>query len=225
VGVLDLLLPERCVGCGAGETSLCAACRDALVVLCAPLCERCGAPTSWPVERCRECAGRLVPFARARSAVAYEGEARKLLAAWKEGGRRRLARLAATIVVESVPVPSAEALTFVPAVLDRGLWRGHNPAEELARELGAAWGVPVRALLGRSASPRPQRGLRAAERRRNVRGSFRSLGEVPEAVAVVDDVYTSGSTVAAAARALRSAGTGTVEVVTFARALRDAGRR
>jgi predicted amidophosphoribosyltransferase len=77
----------------------------------------------------------------------------------------------------------------------------------------------VRALLERARPIRAQRGLARDERRRNVRGAFRARA-VRGRVLVVDDVYTTGSTVSAAATALRAAGASSVEVVTFARAVR-----
>lgn len=153
--------------------------------------------------------------------MAYEGAARRVVGAWKQGGRRRLSQVAAEIVREVVPRPEADALTFVPPVAARQLWRGYNPAESLAYELAAAWGLPCLRLLGRAASPRPQRGLPLAERRRNVARSFRAARPAPRALVVVDDVYTSGATASAAATALRRAGARRVDVVTFARALRD----
>jgi predicted amidophosphoribosyltransferase len=73
------------------------------------------------------------------------------------------------------------------------------------------------------ARPRPaprQRGLALADRRRNVAGAFAPAAEAPRAVTLVDDVYTSGATAAAAASALRKAGARRVEVVTFARVVR-----
>jgi predicted amidophosphoribosyltransferase len=99
-------------------------------------------------------------------------------------------------------------------------WRGLNTAEELARALGARWDLPVRRLLVRARGARPQRGLSRAERRANIRAAFRGAGASPPAVGLVDDVYTTGSTVSAAARELRAAGARRVHVVTFARSLR-----
>ena len=81
-------------------------------------------------------------------------------------------------------------------------------------------GAACRALPGSGAGSRRQRGLSLAERRRNVGGAFRARVAVPSTVCLVDDVYTSGATVAAAAAALRAAGARRVEVVCFARAVR-----
>jgi predicted amidophosphoribosyltransferase len=186
----------------------------------APLCERCGAPTAWPVRRCAECSGRRVAFASARAAVAYEGVVRAFVASWKERGLRKLAGVAADVVAEALEPPRVAVLSFVPPDGDRSLRRGHHPAERLARELGQRWELPVEPLLRRVRPVDRQRGLSLAARRANVRGAFRAAGHPPAAVAVVDDVYTSGATASAAATALRKSGTRRVAIVTFARAIR-----
>jgi predicted amidophosphoribosyltransferase len=216
--MLDLLLPQRCVVCGCGGRQLCAACREELQRIEPPLCVRCGAPTAWPVERCRECAGRRLAFASARAAVGYDAAARRFVHAWKERGLRRLAVEAARLVAERLPPPEVDALTFIPSDRVRRLERGHNPAERLARELAAIWELPCRPLLERTRGGR-QRGSSATERR-SVRGAFRGTDRAPRRVAVVDDVYTTGATAAAAATALRAAGARRVEAIAFARALR-----
>jgi ComF family protein len=218
--LLDIFLPERCASCGAGERIVCSTCLTDLRLLQEPLCARCGAPTAWPVARCAECSSRRLSFACARAAVAYEGTARPLVAAWKERGRRGLTSVFADLVVEVVPRPNAEALTFVPADPARGLWRGQNPAETLARRLGLAWHLPVTSFLKRARQAPPQRGLTRSERRQNVRGAFAVTTSPPPSLILVDDVYTTGATVGAAATELRRAGARSVQVVTFARAVR-----
>jgi predicted amidophosphoribosyltransferase len=171
------------------------------------------------VDRCAECAGRRLAFVSARAAVAYDGPARTLVTAWKERGRRRLARVFAGLVSDFVPRPPADALTFIPSDPDRGLWRGQNPAETLARLVALEWELPVEPLLKRRGQVRPQRGLAREARRVNVRGAFRATAS-PSVVALIDDVYTTGATVGSAATELRRAGARAVHVVTFARAVR-----
>lgn len=216
--MLDVLLPQRCVVCGRGGVQLCAGCREELRRIEPPLCARCGAPTAWPVERCRECAGRRLGFASARAAVGYDEAARRLVHAWKERGLRRLAAETAALVAECLPPPGVDALTFVPSDRTRRLKRGHNPAERLALELASRWELPCLTLLERTRGGR-QRGSSRAERH-TVRGAFRAVGTAPGKVAVIDDVYTTGATAAAAATALRAAGARRVEAIAFARALR-----
>jgi predicted amidophosphoribosyltransferase len=219
--LVDLVFPSRCVSCGAAADLLCPACHARLQVLRPPRCARCGTPTAWPVERCRECAGRRLAFASARAAVAYTGPARALVRAWKERGVRRAGSLAAELVAAHVEPLPADVITYIPPDPDRQLRRAAHPAEALARALAASWAVPAAPLLARSRVASRQAGLHLAERRRNVRGLFAAATDtVPATVLLVDDVYTTGATAAAAASALRSAGARTVHVVTFARTLR-----
>jgi predicted amidophosphoribosyltransferase len=217
--VLDLLLPQRCLVCGTAGSQLCGRCRAVLPGLPPPLCERCGAPTAWPVRRCNECAGRRLAFATARAAVAYDNAVQLLVAGWKERGLRRLADEAVSVIVERLSRVDDAVLTFVPPDRDRRLRRGYHPAERLASGLAAAWSLPCESLLDRRGRSRRQRGLSLPERRRNVSGAF-AAGAAPDCVVLVDDVYTSGATAHAAAAALRGAGARRVDVITFARALR-----
>src|ERR671915_1748512 len=118
--LFDLVLPQRCVVCARGRVQLCVACRTTFPRLREPLCARCGAPTAWPVARCRECANRRLAFTQARAAVAYDDVVRAFVAGWKERGLRRLAPVAAEITAASLPAAELP-LTFVPSDPDRGL--------------------------------------------------------------------------------------------------------
>jgi predicted amidophosphoribosyltransferase len=220
VRALDLLLPERCAVCDVPGESLCADCRSSLTRLVPPVCERCGAPGPWPVARCAECVGRRLAFVGARGAIVYDAGARRLVRAWKERGRRGLARDAATLVAELLAPPAAACLVPVPGDAVRAWERGDTPSRSLALELGRVWSVSVVDALRRTHALRPQRGLSLDERRRNVRGSVVAREALPSSVCVVDDVYTSGATVDACATAARRAGAKRVTVVTLARAVR-----
>ena len=199
---------------------MCDGCTAGLRRIETPLCERCGAPTAWPVQRCAECAGRRLAFARARAALAYDDRLRPVVAAWKERGLRRLAAWAAAVVRDSLARPHAAWIVFVPGDPDRKLQRGHHAAERLANELAVLWELPVRPLLTRARGSPRQRGLTQTERRRNVADAFLAHGPVPSRVVLIDDIYTTGATANAAASALRKGGARTVEVVTLARTIR-----
>ena len=221
--LLDLLLPQRCLACAEPGHAVCPPCLADLPRIVPPLCERCGAPTAWPVSRCSECTGRRNGFTTARAAVGYDNAARAIVGAWKERGRRLLAATAADVVAVGVERPDAAAVVPVPPDADRGLRRGHHPAGRLAAELATRWELPVLPALRRARPAARQRGLSRDARRRNVAGAFVSPDRVPPRVILVDDVYTTGATASAAASALRKAGARSVSVVTFARAVRGSG--
>ena len=220
MGLLGLVLPTRCAGCGVPGPSICERCLASIVRIGPPVCERCGCPGAWPVRRCVECTGRRLGFVRARAAIVYDVRARPLVSAWKERGRRDLVRPFASLVEEVVARPCADVVTFVPGDRERGKERGHVPAARLARALGDRWDLPTARLLARSGPSRRQAGLPRTERRANVRGLFVASRDVEGRVVLVDDVYTTGATAAACATALRRAGARSVEVVCLARAVR-----
>jgi predicted amidophosphoribosyltransferase len=141
--------------------------------------------------------------------------------AWKERGLRLLASHAADLVAECVPRPAAEVITYIPPDGDRSIKRGHQPSKDLACALGERWGLPVASLLTRARNVARQTGLPRADRQRNMRRAFRATrADLSGCVLLVDDVYTTGATVDAAAAALRAAGAREVHVVTLARAVR-----
>jgi predicted amidophosphoribosyltransferase len=140
--------------------------------------------------------------------------------AWKERGLRRAADLAAELVALRVPVPEADVVTSVPPDAVRQLVRSRHPAVDLAAALGERWGLERADLLARSGGARRQTGLGRADRAGNVRNAFVARTSAPERIVLVDDVYTTGATASAAARALKRAGAASVHVVTFARTVR-----
>lgn len=147
----------------------------------------------------------------------YDARARAFVSAWKEGGRRDLAGEAALLVAEVLPRPRVEAICFVPGEPDRTLARGHVTAAGLAEGLSARWGLALAPLLRRRAGGRRQRGLPRAQRRANLQRAFSATGRSPRHVLLVDDVYTTGSTVATCATELRRAGAQAVHVACLAR--------
>ena len=156
------------------------------------------------MSRCPECAGGP---RWARQAVAYAGPAPALVAALKDGRRRTLAGVLAGVMTSTLAPPPPDAvLVPVPLSPRRRAERGFNQSALLARALGRAWGHPVADALARVRDGPPQRGAGAGARVRQVRGAFAVRAEIPvPALAVlVDDVHTTGATLAACARTLRA---------------------
>ena len=218
--LLDVLLPPACAACGLPGAAACAGCRAALAPLPSPWCAGCGAPVPVPVARCPECRGRLEG---ARQAVVYAGPAPALVAALKDGRRRVVADVLAAVVAERIPAPPAGAvLVPVPLGPRRLRARGFNQSELVALALGRRWRLPVAEALSRTREGPDQRGASASARARQAAGAFAPDGPdpVPPRAVLVDDVHTTGATLADCARALRRGGARTVGAVCFARAWR-----
>jgi ComF family protein len=219
--VRDLVVPGTCAACGVVGPPACPACLGALAPLPPPLCAGCGHPHAAPAPRCRECRGRL---AGARQGCLYTPVAAHLVAALKDGRRRDVAEVLARVVAARCPPPpSGAVLVPVPLSVRRQRERGFNQSALLAERLAARWGAPVRAdLLLRVQEQPPQRGSAREDRIRQVAGAFAVPPGVapPSACLLVDDVHTTGATLAACASALHRAGVRTVGAVAFSRALR-----
>ena len=221
--LLDVLLPEplRRVR-AARRRALCAGCRDALIRLAPPLCARCGAPGAWPVRRCARSAadGGSRSRRRGRRSSTTRRPAGSSQA-WKERGQRRLAREAASLVVETLSRPAVAALAFVPLGRRPGARAGPPAGGGARARARRALGAAGRAARPAGAVVEPAARARAEGAAAERRGRLRARrGVAPARVCLVDDVYTSGATAAAAASALREGGARRVEVVTLARAVR-----
>lgn len=205
-----------------------------LDALAPPVCGGCGALGASPCEPCLALLQRPPPMPPPAGVdalvalLAYEGVGRELVARVKyRNGRAALPWLAAQLATRVQAAqrrgPPADIVTWAPTTGRRRRRRGFDHAELLARAVAAELGLPCVRLLQRGPGP-PQTGASFAERRRRpvlrvpprARARARAAGR---RVLVVDDVCTSGSTLAVAARALRQAGATSVTAAVAARTL------
>ncbi len=232
---LDILFPPLCHGCktylrDAGDIHLCPDCRAKSPFIASPHCTVCGLPflTEGGIDhRCGGCSETPPPFTAARAAVLFEGPVRELIHRFKYGKKvqhsRPLALLAARHLEPFIAASAADLVIPVPLHVKRLRQRGFNQAVLLGEILARKWRLPLcRKNLSRIKWTEPQVNLSAAERRHNVRGAF-AVKETSlvrdRRIILVDDVYTTGSTVAECARVLRQAGASAIFVVTVARAV------
>jgi ComF family protein len=153
--------------------------------------------------------------------VGYSGPARELVRALKFRGASRVADSMAAQIAAGAPAGllSETALVPVPLHPRRLRTRGFNQAAVLAAALGRRAGLPVVDLLVRSGPALAQVGRHRAERRAGPAGSIEARGRAPARVVLVDDVVTTGATLAACAAALTRAGSAEIGAVAFARTL------
>jgi ComF family protein len=227
--LIAILIAPGCAAC-AGPLdrptlgAVCAACWGAVVSITPPFCAQCGDPLpTWrgresQAERCPRCRRQPSAIASARAVGSYEGSLRAILHAFKSGRRQSLAGPLGVLMAHAAGALLDDVDVVVPVPLHwrRRRRRGFNQAEALARRLGKPW----QDALKRTRSTPSQTDLPAAQRHRNVRDAFalRRRADVNgRLVLIVDDVSTTGATLAACARVLRSAGAREVRALTVAR--------
>jgi ComF family protein len=184
--------------------------RSLLTVVAPPLCAGCGASAGGAEPLCAECRQRLrwldhpldVDGLPVWAGVVYEGGARALVHALKFRGVPRIARTMAAQMVAAAPLGLIEEATLVPVPIHpaRLRRRGFNQAALLAGELAERSGTTVADCLERAGPHRTQIGRGRAERRESI--AVRLRGPAPPRALLVDDVITTGATLAACAAAL-----------------------
>jgi ComF family protein len=235
--LLDAVLPPLCLGCGEiVETpgALCVACWAGFSFIAPPQCAQCGVPFSSDTgdqALCVDCLTRPPRFRRARAALIYDDRSRRLVLPFKHGDRTDMARACGSWMARAGMELLADADLVVPVPLHwrRLLTRRYNQALLLAHSVArqAIQSKLAPDLLRRQRWTGSQAGLKARERRRNVRQAFevnpRGADRLQgKSVLLVDDVLTTGATVESCTAVLERGGARSVDVLTLARVVRPA---
>lgn len=233
--VTDLLLPPLCLSCRtplADHAQLCGACWSEIDFIRPPLCEHLGIPMPFdPGGPILSAAATARPpnYDAARGVAHYDGTMRRLIHVLKYKDRQDALPLFSEWLQQIAAPMVGPRTVLVPVPLSRMrlLSRRYNQAALLANALGKALPAPVRlTALRRVKRTRTQVGLSPDERRVNVQGAFhvperRRLAIEGYDVMLIDDLITSGATIEACTRALKSAGAQRVDVIALARVVQS----
>jgi ComF family protein len=223
--LMDIILPPVCMVCGArGQQGrdLCHDCSD-LLEENRPACPRCALPMDHGFRGdCGHCLRKPPPYDSSWAYWRYQSPLDGLLLGLKYHRQLPVARLLGGMMADYLQGASMvwpQALVPVPLHVSRVRERGFNQSIELFAPVGRALNVPLLrdSVIRHQATP-SQVGLSRVQRCRNLRGVFRVRGDLPEHVAIVDDVVTTGSTVSELARVLRRSGVRRIDVWSVARA-------
>ncbi len=224
--MLDMVFPRHCPVCDDilpfGGGLICDDCREKTLFVTEPRCMICGRKLdSDRKEYCRDCLNVRHPFDRAVSVFIYNDALQEAVFRFKYGGRREYASFFAESIFRylgrEISSFMAEALIPVPIHRDKLKTRGFNQAGLIAGRLSALTGIPVeKDLVIRVKATRPQKGLNREERRKNLKRAFKlTRNDVKlTKVIIIDDIYTTGSTVDEMSLLLKRAGVSEVYVVT-----------
>ncbi len=221
--VLEAVFPQSyaCLLCGRevfGGEDFCRKCEGTVPLNNGATCPVCGRRTT--VEQiCMECKREAPLFDRAVSPLVYDGGARKLILAFKNGKPYIKSYLALRMFEKCDRITDADAVAYVPMTGRDKRRRGYNQAELLAKELAALLGLPLlNGAVEKVKRTKRQKFLSRAERAENLKGSFRADRRqvYGKTLIVVDDVLTTGATAEAVCRELRRRGAKKLYYVTAA---------
>lgn len=221
-----MVFPRHCPVCDDiipfGGKLICPDCERKTVFVGEPRCMKCGRViTDAAREYCSDCIEVKHEFTRAVSVFVYNDALQEAIFRFKYRGRQEYADFFAESIDHylgrEIASFGAEALIPVPIHKDRLKKRGFNQAELIAEKLGKLNGLKVeKDLIRRTRSTLPQKGLSREERRKNLKRAFKLTGNDVKLtkLIIIDDIYTTGSTVDEMAKLLKKAGASDVYVVT-----------
>lgn len=232
---LDLCFPRRCAACQKSwltfnQGQWCDECIATLPWIQAPLCPLCGRPflksPTAPDHLCGECLLGMFPFASARSAVLHSGVIRDRIHQLKFGGQLHWVPPLADLMVKTLLRQQRfhiDIIVPVPLHTRRLRQRGFNQSALIAASLGTRLDIPVQFnVLVRKMWTEPQTRLNRQERLRNVRDAFfvpKPMAAAGLSIMLIDDVFTTGTTLSECTKTLKAAGAAQVHALTISRAL------
>lgn len=216
--MLNGLYPQRCPICDEILTDMdhlvCRACRKKLVYVKEPSCKICGKPILYENgENCSDCMKKDHTFTQGKAVFIYQKDMKQSMYRFKYANRRQYsvfyASEAARIYEDWIKTLEIDAIVPIPLHRKRRRKRGYNQAELVARELSSRLNIPLNTkCLYRIKNTKPQKELSQTERKNNLKSAFKTSTDRLQLrhILLIDDIYTTGSTLDAASKVLRKAG-------------------
>ena len=190
--------------------SLCENCLADINKISGNVCKVCGEKILVDNKFCDACKNTKYSFSQSRSYAVYTDIAKKIVTRFKYSSKMYYAKHIAEMMAENKEYfENVDYLTFVPIGSKRRKERGFNQAEEIAKHLGNTFNIPVLDILEKVGSERHQAGLTQKERQENLSGTIALRTDVDldiknKTIMIVDDVFTTGSTLSECARIINS---------------------
>lgn len=219
--LLDMIYPPRCAVCQeiSDDVGICSKCRNAFLIVKHPRCMKCGKElTTYEKYMCLDCHKKRFHYIRGFPLWNYDESIRKSVAGFKYHNKKEFAKYYAASMNEefgeNYKEIGADCFVAVPIHSSRLKMRGYNQAQVLAKELSKLTNIPVLDnFLVRNRKTLPQKELSDIERLKNLNQAFqtKNIDDIMEnnhieTVILVDDIYTTGSTIEACTLAMLNAG-------------------
>lgn len=222
--LLELIFPARCAVCDQilawGQTELCEECSQKLEYFEEHVCMKCGKAVKPEEEYCFDCKKKVHYFTQGAALFSYE-YIRRSLYKFKYSGRREYAafygRQMAYRMEEKRNLWKPEALIPVPIHKRKLKKRGYNQAELIAKKLSEHWNIPVISnLVVRCKNTKPMKEIVGTDRQNNLKKAFKlGVNDVKlNTIIIIDDIYTTGSTIDAVAKICLEAGISNIYFLT-----------
>ena len=215
--LLHLVFPPRCPVCDkvieTGQV-ICQQCHEKIVHIAEPVCKKCGKPfEDERREYCADCTGKKHFFVQGKAVFSYQGGIRSSMYRFKYQNRREYgtyyAKEAVYLHGEWIKCKKIDLIIPVPMYYWKERRRGYNQAAVFARALSKECGIPAEyQMVQRIRNTVPQKELNDVERKKNLKHAFQLKKGTPENknILLVDDIYTTGSTMDEVAEVLLGAG-------------------
>ncbi len=223
----ELVFPQICGVCLKNKSNpigICKECQSNMLNIPPPNCVGCGGTLDGIIDLCQECLQNPRPWGKAYAVYTFKGLPREIILRLKYGGDILCARILGQIILAKWPCSTFfnqyDLIVPVPLHWFKKMRRGYNQSELIAREMSELYSIKYMNLLSRIKWTQSQTSLSRRQRRKNLKRAFQvkqKINLINKSILLIDDVLTTGSTLAACTNKLIAAGCDRVDVLTIAR--------